>query len=149
MSDRFADLRARFAAAGQDHVFQWYDGGLLTPAQADDLYTQLAPLDLPRINKLFEVGSQPRPRRPPAVRGWEASCTRTRTAPAPFTQTCKCAAREVCLWAPQGWVAGATRRRASSRASPRVLAARTAVTFPTARAGPSGRGPPRLRCCTY
>ena len=43
----------RFAAAGQSHVFQWYDEGQLTPAEADCLYEQLAVLDLPRINKLF------------------------------------------------------------------------------------------------
>jgi hypothetical protein len=34
-------------------VFQWYDEGKLTPAEADGLYEQLAVLDLPRINKLF------------------------------------------------------------------------------------------------
>jgi hypothetical protein len=34
-------------------VFQWYDEGQLTPAEADGLYEQLAVLDLPRINKLF------------------------------------------------------------------------------------------------
>ena len=55
-TDVFADLRERFAAAGQSHVFQWYDEGLLSEDQAASLYKELAPLDLPRINKLFEVG---------------------------------------------------------------------------------------------
>ena len=55
-TDVFADLRERFAAAGQSHVFQWYDEGLLSEDQAASLYKELAPLDLPRINKLLEVG---------------------------------------------------------------------------------------------
>ncbi len=43
----------RFAAAGQSHVFYWYDAGKLSAEEADSLYDQLRVLDLPRINTLF------------------------------------------------------------------------------------------------
>jgi hypothetical protein len=54
MSDAFADLRPRFEANGQGHVFQWYDKGLLTDEQVASLRAQLEPMNLERINHLFK-----------------------------------------------------------------------------------------------
>lgn len=52
-TDVFADIRARFEAAGQAHVFQWYDEGRLTAEEAASLHEQLAPMNLDRIAHLF------------------------------------------------------------------------------------------------
>lgn len=54
MSDAFADLRPRFEANGQGHVFQWYDKGLLSDEQVASLRAQLEPMNLERINHLFK-----------------------------------------------------------------------------------------------
>ena len=52
-ADIFAEIRPRFEAAGQGHVFQWYDGGLLSADEAAGLLKQLEPMNLDRINHLF------------------------------------------------------------------------------------------------
>jgi UDP-N-acetylglucosamine/UDP-N-acetylgalactosamine diphosphorylase len=48
-----ADLRARYEAHGQGHVFRFADAGLLTPAQTAALIDQLAAIDVPLVNALF------------------------------------------------------------------------------------------------
>jgi UDP-N-acetylglucosamine/UDP-N-acetylgalactosamine diphosphorylase len=46
-------LRARYADAGQSHVFEYLDRGLLSANQQQAFLTQLASYDLPLVNILF------------------------------------------------------------------------------------------------
>jgi len=49
------DLRTKFAAAGQEHVFQFYDQGLISNSKTPAFLEQLAALDLPYISKSFKA----------------------------------------------------------------------------------------------
>jgi UDP-N-acetylglucosamine/UDP-N-acetylgalactosamine diphosphorylase len=48
-------LRARYAAAGQAHVFQHLDAGRLAPAEAAALLQQLEAMDIALVNELFHA----------------------------------------------------------------------------------------------
>jgi UDP-N-acetylglucosamine/UDP-N-acetylgalactosamine diphosphorylase len=48
-----ADLRTKYADAGQGHVFQFADEGKLTKKQLDELMAQLQDLDLDRIAQVY------------------------------------------------------------------------------------------------
>ena len=50
-----ADLRARFEAGSQGHVFRFADAGLLTPEQTAALVSQLSAIDVPLVNALFSA----------------------------------------------------------------------------------------------
>jgi UDP-N-acetylglucosamine/UDP-N-acetylgalactosamine diphosphorylase len=52
------ELRERYAAAGQEHVFQFVDNGVNTEAQNAELAAQLQSLDLERIAKLHKAAME-------------------------------------------------------------------------------------------
>jgi len=52
------ELRNKYAAAGQDHVFKYADGGKLSAEQMTSLAVQLEKLDLDRIAKLHKAAME-------------------------------------------------------------------------------------------
>ncbi|KAJ3110322.1 UDP-N-acetylglucosamine pyrophosphorylase [Phlyctochytrium bullatum] len=52
-------IRATFTAAGQGHVFQFWDE--LTPAQRDELLSHLRAIDVNRVNNIFKIATSAPP----------------------------------------------------------------------------------------
>lgn len=47
------DLRAKFVAAGQGHVFNFVDNGIATPEETAALVAQLQAIDVSLVNELY------------------------------------------------------------------------------------------------
>ncbi|RHZ52098.1 hypothetical protein Glove_465g67 [Diversispora epigaea] len=45
-------LKAKYAAAGQEHLFSFYEE--LEPQQQESLFSQLANVDIERVNRIFK-----------------------------------------------------------------------------------------------
>jgi UDP-N-acetylglucosamine/UDP-N-acetylgalactosamine diphosphorylase len=53
-----ADLRKRYTEAGQDHVFEFVDKGIVSEADTKALVKQLEAIDVGRVNKLFAAAME-------------------------------------------------------------------------------------------
>lgn len=89
------ELRERFAAAGQEHVFRFWDAGLVPEEQKARFVAQLTNLDLVSVHAIYDAATK------------EAAATDAAelSPPDAFTSLSQCTAEAIGAWEAEGFAA--------------------------------------------